>query len=105
LVGEGKDEHKLKQKVNQMGLSNYVVFKGSKSRNEIPEILAISSILVLTRVKTARSDGGFPTKLGEYLASGKPVILTNVGEINEYIIDRVNAFLVEPNNIKPLKLV
>ncbi len=100
LVGEGKDEHKLKQKVNQMGLSNYVVFKGSKSRNEIPEILAISSILVLTRVKTARSDGGFPTKLGEYLASGKPVILTNVGEINEYIIDRVNAFLVEPNNIK-----
>lgn len=99
LVGEGKDVHILKQKVDQMGLSNCVVFKGSKLRNEIPEILAISSILVLTRVKNTRSDGGFPTKLGEYLASGKPVILTNVGEINEYIIDQVNAFLVEPNNI------
>ena len=46
--------------------------------------------------------GGFPTKLGEYLASGKPVIVTNVGEISEYLTDRQNAYIIEPNNIEAL---
>ena len=73
---------------------------GSKTREEIEKILSLSHILVLSRTKNKRSEGGFPTKLGEYLASGKPVITTNVGEISDYLTDKVNAFIVEPNNVE-----
>jgi len=100
LVGEGKDMQILKHKVDQMRLSDYIVFLGSKTREEIEKILSLSNILVLSRTKNKRSEGGFPTKLGEYLASGKPVIITNVGEISDYLTDKVNAFIVEPNNIE-----
>jgi glycosyltransferase involved in cell wall biosynthesis len=37
----------------------------------------------------------FPTKMGEYLASGRPVITTRFGEAVCYLEDGVNAFVVE----------
>jgi glycosyltransferase involved in cell wall biosynthesis len=36
------------------------------------------------------------------LATGKPVVLTNVGCINQYLTDGENAFIAEPNNIESL---
>ena len=41
--------------------------------------------------------GGFPTKLGEYLATGKPVICTKVSEIPKYL-NNTSAILIEPDN-------
>ena len=37
----------------------------------------------------------FPTKIGEYFASGRPVITTKFGEAAYYLEDGVNAFVVE----------
>lgn len=102
LVGDGKDTPKLKKYVNQMGISESVIFTGSVNRDEIPCVLSNSSILILARTNNKRAMGGFPTKLGEYLASGKPVIVTNVGEISEYLTDKQNAYIIEPNNIEAL---
>jgi len=101
-VGDGKDTPKLKKYVNQMGISESVIFTGSVNRDEIPCVLSNSSILILARTNNKRAMGGFPTKLGEYLASGKPVIVTNVGEISEYLTDKQNAYIIEPNNIEAL---
>lgn len=44
------------------------------------------------------ADAGFPSKLTEYLASGVPVVVTQVGEIPLYLHDKINAFLSEPGN-------
>ena len=49
-------------------------------------------MLVLARPDNIQAKGGFPTKLGEYLATGNPVVVTKVGEIPNYLIDGVNAF-------------
>ncbi len=49
--------------------------------------------------QSLQADYGFSTKLGEYLATGRPVVSTKVGEIEKYLIDRKNAFLCEPNII------
>jgi glycosyltransferase involved in cell wall biosynthesis len=38
--------------------------------------------------------------LGEYLSTGKPTIVTKVGDIPIYLKDNVNAFLVEPDDNK-----
>lgn len=39
----------------------------------------------------------FSTKLSEYLSFSRPVIITTIGEANNYLKDGVNAFIVEPH--------
>ena len=41
---------------------------------------------------------GFPTKLGEYLLSGNPVVVTAVGDIPYYLENGVSALIVPPSD-------
>jgi len=77
---------------------NRVIFEGQVSRQKIPFYLKNSKILALARPQSLQSLGGFPTKLGEYLSTKKPVIVTAVGDIPKYLKNRKNAFVVEPDN-------
>lgn len=86
----------LKELVDNLKLKN-VIFYGSVKRDEMPPLLCGAKILALARPTSLQSTGGFPTKLGEYLATGKPVVVTKVGDIPKYLEDGVNAFLVEPD--------
>lgn len=79
-------------------LSERVIFTGLISRDNVPFYLKNSKLLVLCRPKTIQNQGGFPTKLGEYLASQVPVVITNVGEIGYYLKDNFHAFISEPDN-------
>lgn len=45
-----------------------------------------------------RSKTRMPNKLGEYLASGKPVITSRVGDLTDFLEDGVNAFLARPGD-------
>lgn len=45
---------------------------------------------------------GFPTKLGEYPATGNPGVVARVGEIPDYVTDEVNVFMAEPGIVKTL---
>ena len=75
-----------------------VIFKGKVKRDEIPSLLLNAKTLALARPSNKQSEGGFPTKLGEYLATGNPVIITRVGEVENFLIDNENAFISSPNN-------
>ena len=75
-------------------LCSEVQLKGLIKFSRVPIILQSSDLLVSSQPNSFRAKGGFPTKLGEYLLSGKPVLFTDVGEISEYLIDGVNGFLV-----------
>jgi len=89
---------KLKEKVQDLGLNDRIIFTGLKSRDELPELLSGSIGLCLSRPSSKQAEGGFPTKLGEYLATGKPVVVTKVGEIPDYLIDMENAYLCNPDS-------
>jgi glycosyltransferase involved in cell wall biosynthesis len=84
--------------INNLGLQNKILFKGRAKYTDVPTILNGAKILVNAQPKTKRSEGGFPTKLGEYLLTGKPAIFTNSGDISKYITDDEHAFIVEPEN-------
>ena len=74
-----------------------IVFYGKATREEIPHLLVNAKALALARPSSLQSTGGFPTKLGEYLATSNPVIVTAVGDIPRYL-DSTNSFIVEPDN-------
>ena len=74
-----------------------IVFYGRAMREEIPQLLVNAKALALARPSSLQSTGGFPTKLGEYLATSNPVVVTAVGDIPRFL-DESNSFIVEPDN-------
>ena len=64
----------------------------------MPVILCNAKILVVSKPDTEQNSGNFPIKIGEYLATGVPVVVTCVGEIPLFIKDGESGFLAEPGN-------
>ena len=91
---------KIESLIKTLYLKEKVILTGSVKRNKIPTLLCNSDILALARPNNKQAEGGFPTKLGEYLATGKPVVITNVGEIGNFLIDKKNAFISEPDSVE-----
>lgn len=93
-----EDWDKIVAAVSQTGNKHIVMF-GKASREQIPGLLKNAKALALARPSGLQSTGGFPTKLGEYLATGNPVIVTAVGDIPHYL-DETNSYVVLPNDNK-----
>lgn len=85
--------------VTSFSLENHVVFTGQVHPEKMPALLSNAQALVLARPNNVQSKYGFPTKLGEYLATGNPVIVTDVGEIGTFLKDRVNAIVLPPDDV------
>ncbi len=102
LIGPKKPEKDFQEQISIIkdnNLENKVEYLGVKSREEIPMLLTDSDCLVLARPNSKQAQFGFPTKLGEYLASGNPVVVTSVGEIPYYLEDNVTAYISKPDSI------
>lgn len=93
-----KGFNSLQKQIEAKKLTEKVVFTGRIERDALPAYLSQSSILVLARPTSKQAEGGFPTKLGEYLATGRPVVVTKVGEIGEFLVDSQNAFISIPDS-------
>jgi glycosyltransferase involved in cell wall biosynthesis len=79
-------------------LRDRVRFFGRVSDDEVTKHLANSDALVFTRMPSRAARAAFPTRLPEYLVTGRPVISSNVSDIGEYLHDGKHAMMVEPGN-------
>lgn len=93
-----KDEKDNVQLVHELGLDDRVIFTGMKPASEVPQLMVNAKALFLTRPDTLQNRAGFSTKLGEYLASGNPVVAAGVGDIPLYLEDHINAFVYTPED-------
>jgi glycosyltransferase involved in cell wall biosynthesis len=103
IIGRTKNEsesHHFEELISKYNLEKRILLTGRLHRDLVPAYLNNAVLLALARPDTIRSQGGFPTKLGEYLSTGRPVVCTAVGEIPNYLSDCENAFLVEPNDVR-----
>jgi glycosyltransferase involved in cell wall biosynthesis len=82
-----------------LAISEKVIFTGMVARGDLPVYLANTSILVLARPTSLQAEAGFPTKLGEYLATGRPVLVTKTGELASYLADGLNVFFAPPDDV------
>jgi len=76
------------------------VFTGLVRQEQTPGLLAACDLCVAPHV--ANSDGspffGSPTKLFEYLAAGRAVIASRLGQLGEVLEHDRNAWLVPPGD-------
>ncbi len=73
-------------------------FTGYVPDEELERQLQDADLLCMTRVDDPYAHAGFPYKLGEYLATGNPVLATRVGDIEEYLRDGESAVIVPPGD-------
>lgn len=93
-------QNELQQLCRDQQIWKRIFFTGKVSADDMPALLCKANILALARPDSLQAQNGFPTKLGEYLATGRPAVVTKVGDIPMFLEDKVSAFLVEPNNIQ-----
>lgn len=101
IIGAAVEQDELNSNmllINKMGLKDSVVLTGVVSASDMPQLLKNATILVLNRPDNVQSKNGFATKLGEYLLSENPVVVTSVGDIPLFLTDGISAYLAPPGN-------
>lgn len=91
VVGSGPQASRYTDMVESLGLKDKVIFEGHVSHERIFDYIEMADI--------AYSDdwsiNGFPIKIFEYMAMGKPVVAESTESIKELLTDNVNALLYE----------
>lgn len=105
----GGPERERMRFVQEIRSSN-VYFMGSIPHREVPAYLSASDILLALYNEDCVDIGGnktiqtaSPMKLFEYMASGVPIITSNIGAIPEIIENSRTGILIDPNDLASLK--
>jgi glycosyltransferase involved in cell wall biosynthesis len=93
--GEFLDNIRLMEELN---IRDKVKLTGIVTASKMPQLLKNATILALDRPDNIQAQYGFPTKLGEYLLTENPVVVTNVGDITRFLKDSYSAFIAESSN-------
>ena len=97
-ISETKDKSSNLELIKQLGIKNRVVFTGLVKAEDMPQLLKNAEIMALDRPDNLQAKYGFPTKLGEYLLTENPVVVTAVGDIPKFLKDGESALLAKPND-------
>src|SRR5438093_11389995 len=104
LVGEGPLRGELRQSCAEYERAGEVVLAGPVLHDQVPAHLDASDILVSPHVPML--DGkpffGSPTKLFEYMAMGKAIVASDLGQIGCVLRHRETAWLVPPGDSRQL---
>ncbi len=79
-------------------LQNSIQFTGHLSKKEVEQLRMTCALTIINKPSNWQNDYNFPTKLGEYMVSGIPMIVTATGELKKHLNDSVTAFLVPEND-------
>lgn len=89
IAGEGELRGQLSEQVDASGLRDAVRFVGDLSREELAALMHASDALLLT----STAEGGGPRVVVESLASGLPVVTTDVGDVRRTVTTGVNGWI------------
>lgn len=95
VVGDGPQRDLLVDIARGLGIAQSVRFLGTRS--DIPEILALCDVFVLSSHMEAN-----PVSILEAAACAKPVVATRVGSVPETVHDGKTGYLVPPDDAQAL---
>lgn len=106
IGGPNKERETFIAQAKKLGLNN-ISFKNYVPHNLLPKYLFSCDILLMpyqSKLKTANNGPDTskfmsPIKMFEYMASGKPIIASNLDVIKEVLENERNSLLVEPDNV------
>ena len=101
LIGDGAERAKLEAMTRERELEN-VEFLGLQPREEMPEWIATMDILLVSLRDLAVFRTVIPSKIFEFLAQERPVIVAARGEIREMVEKTESAWAIDPEDPEAL---
>jgi len=97
VVGTGSLEEGMLERVKKYDLQDSIKFVGVVPLDDITELMRSSDVFLMTSAFE-----GMPISVLEALASGLPVVSTDVGEVKMVVKNGESGLLVKSNNVKDI---
>ena len=101
LIGEGAEKKRLEELAAGRGLTN-IQFLGQQPRERIPAYVSAADICLVMLKRAELFKTVIPTKLLEYMACERPVIVAVDGQAREIIEEADGGVYTEPENSRAL---
>lgn len=85
LLFIGSPRPEIKDLVEQAGLTDRTIFAGKVTDADLPCWLGCADFFMLPMTDNPYHQSRWPNKIGEYLAAGRPVLASAVGEVKELL--------------------
>lgn len=89
--------------IQRYRLEEKLLFTGYLNDEDLRTYLSRASLVVINKHVNQQNTYCFSTKLGEYMAAGKPIIITRVGEAMNWLKNGIDAVFIEPEDTQALK--
>ncbi len=102
MVGKAsrKTKQAIKNKIESLNLLDKVQLRSDYvSTDELYSLYAGAKALLAPLFNNERSLARFPSKIADYLMSGRPVVSSAIGEVGEYLEDGKTAFLSNSDTV------
>lgn len=101
----GPDENVVKYNLGKYSsiineVNDCIFIHGRVPQLQMPEIMKNADYLLFLRPNRLSSNAGFPTKFGESMAVGTPVISNDTGDIGLYLKNKENGFLLTDYSVE-----
>ena len=98
IIGKGPEEEKIRKLIKRLNIKNKVNFMGEVSNKDIRKHYYDSDVLIMPSVWMEQ----FGIVGLEAIASGTPVIASDMGGIRDWLKDKENGFLVPTRSPKKI---
>jgi glycosyltransferase involved in cell wall biosynthesis len=89
LVGDGEDRAKLQTLAERQDIASHVRFLGNQPPSVVSRVLAATDVFVM-----ASYTEGFSNAMVEAVASGRPLVTTDVSGSRDLIQEGLNGFII-----------
>jgi glycosyltransferase involved in cell wall biosynthesis len=93
IVGDGPEGRALRERSAERGIADAVTFAGAIPFEETPRFYRAADVFALSS-----TFDNSPNVVLEAMASGLPVVTTDVGGVGEFVADRVGGLIVPPDD-------
>jgi len=104
LVGSGGLRGRVEEILREAKAEHRVIFTGLVENERVPKLLDGCDVLASPHISLEGGAEffGSPTKLFEYMAMGKAIVASRLGQIGDVLTDEETALLVEPGDAQQL---
>lgn len=97
-IEHSSDRQKIMNAIESYGLTGKVELTGYIARERMVELTSEATALLLAKPANRQNRYNMASKVGEYLLSGRPAVVSSVDPVCKYLSHRKNAFIIDPDD-------
>jgi glycosyltransferase involved in cell wall biosynthesis len=102
LAGKPDDESNeitVKRLITSLNMDGQVRVSGYLEESKFQFQMKRSIMFVLPKPDNFQAKFSMPSKLAEYLMTGSPVIVSDIGDVSDYLLHGISAYFVPPGDV------